>query len=274
MGIEITLSFFLYFTAPGPEREPTEKKTQKKGAEPTKKGNLALFFFSFFVLSSLYTYTHTHIMPLNSLPNSDKQNQQIVMIERCSTLKKACEQCRRRRRVCNSQRPCAHCIEQSQDCVYSVVSDHSRSVFSTQAARRLSSGSACETCRRRKTKCDGGNPCNFCATNSIECVNHSEKRHLKNNNNNTKPPVEAMDRIEDRLRRIERLMTAFTPSPLSSNTESHKVRPHRHSVQGINVSKEQVDLKRRGNIKRVLIATIATIASILILLFRLTLFII
>ncbi|KAI9272140.1 hypothetical protein EDC94DRAFT_511489 [Helicostylum pulchrum] len=173
------------------------------------------------------------------------------MIERCSTLKKACEQCRRRRRVCNSQRPCAHCIEQNQDCVYSVVSDHSRSVFSTQAARRLSSGSACETCRRRKTKCDGGNPCNFCATNNIECVNHSERRHLKNNNTNTKPPVEAMDRIEDRLRRIERLMTAFTPSPLSSSSasanDSHKVRPHRHSVQGINVAKEQADLKRRGS---------------------------
>lgn len=185
-------------------------------------------------------------MPLNSPPSSEKQNQQQrMMIERCSTLKKACEQCRRRRRVCNSQRPCAHCTEENVDCVYSVVPDHSRSVFSTQAARRLSSGSACETCRRRKTKCDGGNPCNFCATNSIECVNHSEKRQQKSNQN-TKQPVEAMDRIEDRLRRIERLMTAFTPSPLSTHHESHKVRPHRHSVQGINVSKEQVDIKRRG----------------------------
>ncbi|KAG2192528.1 hypothetical protein INT47_006004 [Mucor saturninus] len=185
-------------------------------------------------------------MPLNSPPSSDKQHQQRMMIERCSTLKKACEQCRRRRRVCNSQRPCAHCTEENVDCVYSVVPDHSRSVFSTQAARRLSSGSACETCRRRKTKCDGGNPCNFCATNNIECVNHSEKRQQKSNQN-TKQPVEAMDRIEDRLRRIERLMTAFTPSPLSTHHESHKVRPHRHSVQGINVSKEQVDIKRRGS---------------------------
>jgi hypothetical protein len=64
-----------------------------------------------------------------------------------------------------------------------------------------------------------------------------------------------MDRIEDRLRRIERLMTAFTPSPLSQQqqqqtSDSHKViRPHRHSVQGINVAKEQTELgimKRRG----------------------------
>lgn len=185
-----------------------------------------------------------------------QQHQQRVMIERCSTLKKACEQCRRRRRVCNSQRPCAHCIDANQECVYSVVSDHSRSVFSTQAARRLSSGSACETCRRRKTKCDGGNPCTFCATNNIECVNHSERRHsAKQLLNNNKQPTEAMDRIEDRLRRIERLMTAFTPSPLSQQqqqqtSDSHKViRPHRHSVQGINVAKEQTELgimKRRG----------------------------
>jgi hypothetical protein len=199
-------------------------------------------------------------MPPNSPPTTSsssttqaklkQQHQQRVMIERCSTSKKACEQCRRRRRVCNSQRPCAYCIEANQECVYSVVSDHSRSVFSTQAARRLSSGSACETCRRRKTKCDGGNPCNFCATNNIECVNHSERRHSAKQLLNNKQPTEAMDRIEDRLRRIERLMTAFTPSPLSQTSDSHKViRPHRHSVQGINVSKEQTELgmmKRRG----------------------------
>lgn len=197
-------------------------------------------------------------MPPNSPPSSSnaaqnkskQQHQQRVMIERCSTLKKACEQCRRRRRVCNSQRPCAHCVEANQECVYSVVSDHSRGVFSTQAARRLSSGSACETCRRRKTKCDGGNPCNFCATNNIDCVNHSERRHSTKQALNNKQPAEAMERIEDRLRRIERLMTAFTPSPLShqQTSNSHKViRPHRHSVQGINVSKEQTEL---GMMKR------------------------
>lgn len=251
------IPFFFVPHSPG-----SGDSTDRKKKIITKKGNRFIFlFFPFFPLFFLffffiYLFFVNAVMPLNSPPNSDKQqHQQRMMIERCSTLKKACEQCRRRRRVCNSQRPCAHCIEQNQDCVYSVVSDHSRSVFSTQAARRLSSGSACETCRRRKTKCDGGNPCNFCATNNIECVNHSERRHLKNNNTNTKPPVEAMDRIEDRLRRIERLMTAFTPSPLSSAAgssgsanDSHKVRPHRHSVQGINVAKEQADLKRRGKI--------------------------
>lgn len=197
--------------------------------------------------------------------NQQQQTQQKVMVGRLNSMKKSCEQCRKRRRVCNSERPCAHCIEANQDCVYSVVTDHSRGVFTTQAARRLSSGSACETCRRRKTKCDGGSPCNFCATNNIECVNHSERRHVNKHNIN-KAPGEAMDRIEDRLRRIERLMTAFTPSPLSTSSSSltndagnnsnsgsggsHKVRPCRHSVQGINVAKEQLELGSKYEIKR------------------------
>lgn len=42
--------------------------------------------------------------------------------------------------------------------------------------RRLSSGSACEICRRRKTKCDGGNPCAFCSANRIECVHRATRR--------------------------------------------------------------------------------------------------
>jgi hypothetical protein len=197
-------------------------------------------------------------MPPSSPPNS-KPSSQRIMMERTSSVKKTCEQCRRRRRICNSQRPCSHCIDANQDCVYSVVSDHARSVFSTQAARRLSSGSACETCRRRKTKCDGGSPCSFCATNNIDCVNHSERRHKR-------PPTEAIDRIEDRLQRIERLMTAFSPSPLSQSSQdetSHRVRPHRHSVQGIDVAKEQTDTRRRGNIhiNVVIIRTIVIIIT-------------
>ncbi|CAO3661325.1 unnamed protein product [Rhizopus microsporus] len=58
-----------------------------------------------------------------------------------------------------------------------------------------------------------------------------------------------MDRIEDRLRRIERLMTAFTPSPLTQpSSEGHKVRPHRHSVQGVNSAREKKEIQdRRGS---------------------------
>ncbi|KAI7852139.1 hypothetical protein BDC45DRAFT_197352 [Circinella umbellata] len=51
--------------------------------------------------------------------------------------------------------------------------------------RRLSSGSACEACRRRKTKCDGGQPCAYCTTNQIPCIHRASKKksahHLSSN---------------------------------------------------------------------------------------------
>lgn len=232
-----------------------------------------------------------------------------VLVERCSSLR-GCEPCKRRKRVCNGQRPCGNCQETNQECVYSVVSDYSRSVFTTNSARRLSSGSACETCRRRKTKCDGGNPCAYCVNAGFECNNNSERRkraqaHAQaqqqaaaaaaaatsgspstsstslaagGGNNNNADDHQAMDRIEDRLRRIEKLMTAFTPSsplsrssftasssnsfeqqtvgtiasrklssphppPPSSSSHTTTVRQHRHSVQGISVAKEQAALR-------------------------------
>ncbi|KAF7730676.1 hypothetical protein EC973_001625 [Apophysomyces ossiformis] len=209
--------------------------------------------------------------PTNRKLSSPNPNRNLL-VERCSSLR-ACEPCKRRKRLCNGQRPCTHCVDANMDCVYSVVSDHPRSVFTTTNARRLSSGSACETCRRRKTKCDGGSPCSFCASNGIECVNNSERRKRSIAAAAAAAPAdhEAMDRIEDRLRRIEKLMTAFTPSPLSQSTsfseESDKggqvsgtaafrklssphpppppqiIRPHRHSVQGISVAKEQAELR-------------------------------
>lgn len=185
---------------------------------------------------------------ISSLPQSRNS-----LVERCSSIR-ACEPCKRRKRICNGQRPCSHCTESNMDCIYSVVSEHPRSVFTTSSARRLSSGSACETCRRRKTKCDGGSPCGFCAANGIDCVNNSERRRRSMGPPTVTVPneTEAMDRIEDRLRRIEKLMTAFTPSPLSQSSSAdfkeeipsmHPIRQHRHSVQGISVAKEQAELR-------------------------------
>ncbi|GAN04988.1 hypothetical protein MAM1_0079d04456 [Mucor ambiguus] len=179
------------------------------------------------------------------------------LVERCSTLR-GCEP------------------YEFHDCVYSVVSDHPRSVFSTNTARRLSSGSACETCRRRKTKCDGNSPCSFCASNGIDCVNNSERRKrsvvasslsspsnlpitsssLATSSDNTAlnstasnmatlssatatttthvgaGDNEAIDRIEDRLRRIEKLMTAFTPSPLSQSPLTKEIKELKHAASG------------------------------------------
>ncbi|KAI9267835.1 hypothetical protein BY458DRAFT_511516 [Sporodiniella umbellata] len=148
-----------------------------------------------------------------------------------SLKKMTCEQCKKRGRLCDTQRPCTHCIQAEQDCAYSVLHDGSRSIFSTQTAKRLGSGSACETCRKRKTKCDGGSPCGFCASNGIECLRRPTK----------KQPVDTIERIEDRLRRIERLMGAFAPSTLAQPSETYRTRPQRHTVQGVNPAREMIN---------------------------------
>ena len=204
------------------------------------------------------------LMPTNSPTNRKLSNPSPArnqLVERCSSLR-GCEPCKRRKRICNGQRPCTHCVDASQDCVYSAVSDHSRSVFTTNTARRLSSGSACETCRRRKTKCDGGSPCGFCSTSGIECINNSERRKRSITSTtssssssslttNLKSPlnpssltirpssdtdsndVEAIDRIEDRLKRIEKLMTAFSPNPSSQQAQlSNEIKEIRRATTG------------------------------------------
>ncbi|KAI8146439.1 hypothetical protein BJV82DRAFT_665405 [Fennellomyces sp. T-0311] len=202
-------------------------------------------------------------MPPSPPPNrSSHGNRHILVERRPPTALRTCEPCRRRKRTtCTGVRPCSHCSESNIECVYGVVSDLPRSVFTTSSARRLSSGSACETCRRRKTKCDGGSPCGFCASAGIECVNNSERRKramgiptsTNTSQSVTHPPdAEAIDRIEDRLRRIEELMTAFTPttnSPLASGSP-RMIRQHRHSVQGISVAKEQAELRTAYALKK------------------------
>ncbi|KAI7877502.1 hypothetical protein K492DRAFT_209635 [Lichtheimia hyalospora FSU 10163] len=223
--------------------------------------------------------------PPNSNTNQGRHHHQHhhhpIIVER--TLR-TCEPCRRRKRQCNGVKPCTHCIESHIDCVYSVVSDVPRSVFTTSTARRLSSGSACETCRRRKTKCDGGSPCGFCASAGIDCINNSERRKramgipATSGTNATysaaatpsvapPPDPDAIERIEDRLRRIEKLMTAFTPAansplatstrpmlssspPPSSSSGRRMIRHHRHSVQGISVAKEQAELRTAYALKK------------------------
>ncbi|ORZ02984.1 hypothetical protein BCR43DRAFT_482520 [Syncephalastrum racemosum] len=221
------------------------------------------------------------MMPSSPPPNRSSPNRH-VLAERCYTVR-TCEQCRRRRRACDGQRPCTHCAVGDLNCVYSVVSDLPRTVFLTSTARRLSSGSACETCRRRKTKCDGATPCAYCASAGIPCVNNSERRKRfmgipsppKPSTSADSPDADAIDRIEDRLQRIEKLMTAFAPaanSPLSSQSQPphsakqashHQVDPsfrkplssppprkHRHSVQGISVAKEQAELRTAYALKK------------------------
>lgn len=88
----------------------------------------------------------------------------------------SCDLCKRKKVSCNGERPCTNCYN-SNECKYS-MERHRPTLLASSVpqSRRLSSGSACETCRRRKTKCDGQQPCNYCSTNGIECLNNSERR--------------------------------------------------------------------------------------------------
>lgn len=55
-----------------------------------------------------------------------------IIVERTM---RTCEPCRRRKRQCNGVKPCSQCAESHIDCVYGVVSDVPRSVFTTSTAR-------------------------------------------------------------------------------------------------------------------------------------------
>ncbi|KAG2180830.1 hypothetical protein INT43_008409 [Umbelopsis isabellina] len=88
----------------------------------------------------------------------------------------SCDLCKRKKLTCNGERPCANCFNRNE-CRYTAERYRPTLLASSNPqSRRLSSGSACETCRRRKTKCDGQQPCNYCSTNGIECLNNSERR--------------------------------------------------------------------------------------------------
>ncbi|RUS15000.1 hypothetical protein BC938DRAFT_477130 [Jimgerdemannia flammicorona] len=151
---------------------------------------------------------HSPPSSINPTPSSSTQSphSHSTHVDRCSSIR-ACEPCKRKKRVCNGQRPCNNCDPSAQECMYVLIAEHPRTLFANSSNRRLSSGSACETCRRRKTKCDGGQPCNFCAMNGIECVNNSERRRRSIGPNGD------IDAIEDRLKRIEALVAAFVAPP-------------------------------------------------------------
>lgn len=92
------------------------------------------------------------------------------------TTLQSCDLCKRKKVPCSGEQPCTNCYN-SNECKYT-MERHRPTLLASSVpqSRRLSSGSACETCRRRKTKCDGQQPCNYCSTNGIECLNNSERR--------------------------------------------------------------------------------------------------
>ncbi|CAO3594646.1 unnamed protein product [Absidia cylindrospora] len=78
--------------------------------------------------------------------------------------------------------------------------------------RRLSSGSACETCRRRKTKCDGGQPCAFCASNRIECIHRPSRRKRSSPKYSSKPILDTRYHHHHRHHHPSSSSSASSPS--------------------------------------------------------------
>ncbi|KAL1924733.1 uncharacterized protein VTP21DRAFT_4387 [Calcarisporiella thermophila] len=91
-------------------------------------------------------------------------------------ISRVCDACKMKKRHCNGQLPCSHCSP--KECSYAAAppGNFLAAEATRGERRRLYSGSACETCRRRKTKCDGNQPCGFCAMNDYECINNSTRR--------------------------------------------------------------------------------------------------
>lgn len=66
--------------------------------------------------------------------------------------------------------------------------------------------SACGECRRKKTKCNGENPCRNCEKSGVACVYPSSS---SNDDKRNAPSKAALEAIEERLKTIEDMLRAI-----------------------------------------------------------------
>lgn len=84
-------------------------------------------------------------------------------------------------------------------------------------------GKACDTCRARKLKCDGLNPCLRCKNSSISCTyNYVEKKRSSGNGGKRQKTVSVKD-LDERLLKLENLIGKLVdkvsvPQQQSNNT--------------------------------------------------------
>ncbi|KAI8078640.1 uncharacterized protein BX664DRAFT_342359 [Halteromyces radiatus] len=71
--------------------------------------------------------------------------------------------------------------------------------------------SACSECRRKKTKCNGEQPCRNCQKSSVPCVYPTSHSDDKRNG----PSKAALEAIEERLKAIEDMLKTIVQSQLS-----------------------------------------------------------
>ncbi|KAI7872076.1 hypothetical protein BDF14DRAFT_1699843, partial [Spinellus fusiger] len=70
--------------------------------------------------------------------------------------------------------------------------------------------SACGECRRKKTKCNGEQPCRNCIKSGVPCVYPSSSQSDDRRNAPSKAALEA---IEDRLKTIEDMLKTILHTP-------------------------------------------------------------
>ncbi|KAI8384167.1 hypothetical protein BD560DRAFT_385190 [Blakeslea trispora] len=73
--------------------------------------------------------------------------------------------------------------------------------------KRVKILSACGECRRKKTKCNGEQPCRSCQKSNAECIYPTAAQmDDRKNHYNTGPSRAALEAIEDRLKTIEDML--------------------------------------------------------------------
>ncbi|KAI9311091.1 hypothetical protein BX666DRAFT_1842605, partial [Dichotomocladium elegans] len=78
--------------------------------------------------------------------------------------------------------------------------------------------SACGECRRKKTKCNGEQPCRSCEKSGVPCIYPSASQNHGDDKRSTLNKV-ALEAIEERLKTIEDMLRVILQSAQHSSTD-------------------------------------------------------
>ncbi|KAF5628690.1 Nit-4-like protein [Fusarium sp. NRRL 25303] len=87
---------------------------------------------------------------------------------------------------------------------------------------------ACETCRRRKRKCDGNSPCSSCVKNNIECVYVLERKRKQRDSELVSNLEDQVLALKDYVRKLEAAcgyanLPDFAPGSLEDEGSAHTI---------------------------------------------------
>ncbi|CAO3641602.1 unnamed protein product [Cunninghamella blakesleeana] len=117
--------------------------------------------------------------------------------------------------------------------------------FNEPDMKRMRISRACDTCRRKKVKCDtvAGGPCKNCKASKIECTyNDSAKKRG--------PPKGYIEVLENRLKRMEKILGGITNENMDadqvSTNKKYKNKNKKRSDSNENVSLDQLRTDQSG----------------------------